>query len=203
LRVYTLNGQEDSSWLLSCVQLNGQDGFHWPLRVYSLDGQEESSWPLRCTLLQPRSKLPVVESLPQRPGGVLPGAVVGIFWLIDPQTLVFLGGLNSKPTRDFYFSRESTPKPVKGFGGLTPIFWGIWGLGVGSLVFGSCLTKPLHLLSFLLQFTFFIFYLWAILKLLKKSAVTVIFLVNFKNQFLILLFSESSIMISNCWVGVM
>ncbi|EFP94172.1 uncharacterized protein PGTG_20055 [Puccinia graminis f. sp. tritici CRL 75-36-700-3] len=41
-------------------------------------------------------------------------------------------------------SWELTPKPVKGFGGSTPTLWAIQGLGVGSPLFGSCLTKPLN-----------------------------------------------------------
>jgi hypothetical protein len=47
----------------------------------------------RCTLFQPSGKLLAIESVPQRPGGILPAAVVGVFWLIDAQTQVGLGGL--------------------------------------------------------------------------------------------------------------
>jgi hypothetical protein len=93
-----------------------------------------------------RSKLPAVESVPQQPGIIL-----GVFWFIDPHTLVGLGGLNPKPARGFvflYFFRESTPKPADGFGVLTPIFWGIHGLGVGSPVLGSFSIKPLLVLVF-------------------------------------------------------
>jgi hypothetical protein len=45
VKVYTLNGQEDFSWLLRVyVHLNSQEVHSQLLRVYTLNGRQKSSW---------------------------------------------------------------------------------------------------------------------------------------------------------------
>jgi hypothetical protein len=120
-RVYTLGGQEVSSQLLRVYTFNNQEKHSWPLRVYTLDNQEGLS---------------AVKGAPSA-AGRNPTRRWGLFWVRHSQPLWGLVFFLIK------FYGDPTPKPTDGFGGLTPIFWGI----LGVLGFGSWLSSFWELIS--------------------------------------------------------
>jgi hypothetical protein len=122
------------------------------------------------TSQQPGGFLPVIKSAAfSQLGGILPAVLFIFFFRANSKPPWGFGvltpknpwGVQENNKMKYYFFRESTPKPIKGFRGPTLKIRepGVLrtvcrqssgcpqNLGVGTPKFGSCLTKPLFFLN--------------------------------------------------------